>query len=340
MHSLGNALRRLGLSASFDERSVRRAYARELKRIDQDNDPEGFQILREAYELVLEWIREEDGAGKKGSQGTEGSVLMMAHESELLMSQTLNVAGSGNLTDPNSVEAPSDKDLSSQDITGNVRYGAGDQNVSPEVMAKMAFDALLNAQTLAPLSAEHTEKLLAQTLDDHALVSIDGRAYFEWLVAARLADGWQPGNEALFSAALSFFDWRNDRQRLLRFGLPGHKINSAIEELILFNQHEPAERQKHMKLIRSLRIKPEDNGKKERLRIPLLAYLLTHYPTLMETIACRENYEKYFPGGVPVEPAPYPNRVKTFFSFVLRWSWSVVCILYALIRFLAAYRSS
>lgn len=48
-------LERLDLAPGADERQVRRAYARELKRIDQQNDLAGFQHLRECYEAALAW---------------------------------------------------------------------------------------------------------------------------------------------------------------------------------------------------------------------------------------------------------------------------------------------
>ncbi|MGX4727681.1 J domain-containing protein [Pseudomonas corrugata] len=45
----------LGLPADADKRSVKRQYASLLKRHRPDEDPEGFQRLREAYEQALEW---------------------------------------------------------------------------------------------------------------------------------------------------------------------------------------------------------------------------------------------------------------------------------------------
>ncbi|SDX21868.1 hypothetical protein [Lysobacter enzymogenes] len=45
--------KRLGLSPGSDEREIKRAYARELKRCRPDDDPQGFQALNEAYQQCL-----------------------------------------------------------------------------------------------------------------------------------------------------------------------------------------------------------------------------------------------------------------------------------------------
>ena len=50
-------LSELGLDEGTDESSIRKAYARRLKTIDQATDVAGFMRLREAYEQALAWAR-------------------------------------------------------------------------------------------------------------------------------------------------------------------------------------------------------------------------------------------------------------------------------------------
>jgi len=63
------ALDALGLTDDADEREIKRAYARQLKRTRPDEDPEGFQRLHDAYRAALEYASDrawrdegEDGA--------------------------------------------------------------------------------------------------------------------------------------------------------------------------------------------------------------------------------------------------------------------------------------
>ncbi len=75
------AWRELGLSPTRDLAAIRRAYAARLRQVRPDQDAAGFRALREAYEQVLAWAREEqpdaarwpdEEAGHGAPEGTGG----------------------------------------------------------------------------------------------------------------------------------------------------------------------------------------------------------------------------------------------------------------------------
>lgn len=53
---------RLGLADDADERSIKRAYAKQLRSTRPEDDPQGFQQLHAAYQAALEWHRNAQAA--------------------------------------------------------------------------------------------------------------------------------------------------------------------------------------------------------------------------------------------------------------------------------------
>ncbi len=48
----------LGIEPTVDPRRIKKAYASRLKRVHPEDDPEGFQIIRSAYEAALSWAKD------------------------------------------------------------------------------------------------------------------------------------------------------------------------------------------------------------------------------------------------------------------------------------------
>lgn len=68
-------LERLRLDHNASAADIRRAYARELKLVDQQHDLAGFQRLREAYEAAMEWVRHGTAAPAPVADGIAAAVV-------------------------------------------------------------------------------------------------------------------------------------------------------------------------------------------------------------------------------------------------------------------------
>ena len=232
------SLQRLSLAGDADERTIRRAYARELKLIDQEHDAAGFQNLREAYEAALFWVRNpEYFAGDDDGDGDEKRAQVQAD------APPVPDAGGTEVIEATALPAevlPADEDP----------QALGDE-VFEEFVARLPA---LAAAAKGPIESETPWTQALQTcLDDLRLFGIDAREQFERRVAVLLAEGWRPGHEALLVAAVDTFGWSADRRRVQGLGHAGMLIDISIDERALFDSQDDGDTDDQRRLLQRLR---------------------------------------------------------------------------------------
>ncbi|MEO5932041.1 MAG: tetratricopeptide repeat protein [Duganella sp.] len=324
-------LQRLDLSDDADERAIRRAYARELKLIDQETDPAGFQYLREAYDTALYWTRHKDEFDESApfeeleavtGDAPAGSPAPSPGPTEY---QPADPAPASPQPEPLEADHDALAEAVFADFLGRAGDIAHERPVTPD----------------APWQRE-----LRASLDDPRLINISARETFERRVADLLTSGWRPGQEALLVAAVTIFDWAGDRRRVFSLGRSGAMLDAAIDEGATFDLQPDAQREQQRRLIERLR-DPKPPGTRELLlNSPTLETLIARFPTWLALITSvdhivqwREKNDKLpswrrkltFTGlRKPAEPS-YEHQKKSGFN----WTWLIVLGVISLIRFLA-----
>lgn len=311
---------RLGLRPDAEAKDIRRAYARELKKIDQDSDPSGFQELREAYETALNWH---------------------AHVQFEAAQQQAEDA----LPDPPQALAPAP-------IPQPVPSPAPVmEQEDPYQLADLVFQKFL-ASTGMLVQRNDTrhrtlwKTVLLRSLDDDRLLNLTARAIFEARIVHLLASGWKPGHETLLVVANDIFEWERDRNRILQFGEAGAMVNRAIDEWKVYEALPPSTVSTFKQLINFIRSTP-DPKTAGRNDLMLFHQMASRFYTWLAVIVDRQileawghaanaEVERNGPGAaVPMErsePAWQPEPETKSDWFKPGTVWPAIIILFMVLR--------
>jgi protein TonB len=275
MEHLPDCLVTLGLGLDADERGIRKAYAQRLKRIDQAVELEAFQALRDAYELALRWAawQRERAAEAEAEEATEPET------DELLATGSAMPVPADAPAEAAAHEAPAQPPVVDP--------------AAPEAIGEAVFAAFVARMDQPFKSEEEAQAALDAALADERLVNLEARAFFEWRVACRLVEGWQPGHEFLLGPACTTFHWDTERRQLSVFGRVGAILNAAIDERLIFFRQAAGEFESQRQLIQRLRRGDEPPPAQLADDMPRLRQLAQRYPNWLPIITPRAHAQRW-----------------------------------------------
>lgn len=276
--SVPHFLNRLALDKSADERAIRRAYAKELKLIDQEADAAGFQLLREAYEAAMRWVAQHQStlppaAGPAGEAEAEAA----AEPSGQQDTEPAPAYGQQRVSVQFKAAEPAVPPVPAPAST------PAHELQHPSADARAVFIEFVAACKQLPTAADKYneapwEALLQACLLDPRLDNLAASSLFEQQLAELLANGWQPGHEILFVAAGKVFEWLTDGRRLLSAGPSGQRLNHAYTEFQLFRQDQNVFSPRHRSFIARLRV-PVAPSEADLMRmVPPLTAMWQRFP--------------------------------------------------------------
>ena len=273
---------RLGLQGDADAKDIRRAYARELKKIDQSADPAGFQELREAYEVALQWQAHRQFAGEPPEADTATS------DAELPPAPVHEPAE----------EIPLRQQAVSTEAVPTEAVAARRAPDDPYQLAAAAFEKFTASTDMLVKrnDARHQsiwKTVLQRSLDSDDLLNLSARSIFEAHIAHLLASGWKPGHETLFVVASDVFEWTRDSRRLAQFGEAGAMLNRAIDEWKLYETLSPHAIGTFKQLIQQVRATPNAAGVAGRSDLLLFQQLAGRFYTWLAVIIDRDTLDSW-----------------------------------------------
>ena len=292
---LPQCLARLGLDGSADERAVRRAYAQQLKNIDQEADPAAFQALHETFEAAKEWLRTQ-ARQAPAAQPPAGELKQILYaDLELLAPPVSALDQADSQQAPELPPTPGRPVFQPADpVTPPVRQPANrpgsdyveanQDRVGAAVFADFADEFARQAARGDLCNEASVKRALERSLHDARLINLLARTGFEARVAQLLANGWLPGHHVLFEVASQIFQWMDDSRRLDALGEVGPFLNKALVEYAIFLKTPPAALKNRRRLIERLRDPVPPEAQEVATNLKTIETMFARYPTWLRLV--------------------------------------------------------
>ena len=301
MDQLPPFIRRFGLEAGATERDLKRAYARELKKIDPQADPAGFQSLREARDAAQSWLRYQAWARQQEAVSAQGEEVAGKADDEGTGADPVDRATPAG-SSPEALAGPRAPPHASADGAA----GAASSSVSAQTATRSPAETQLPGELAEAVYRElhgqiagqtvpipRMRELLEKCLDDPRLLFIEAREIFEYLIVQQLAQGWRTGHEVLFDVAYNRFGWQNERQRLVRFGQAGAVLERAMQELSAYQTQSDETQGGQLLAMRGLRDSERPEGDNRLAKVVRAEQFAERFPCLAAVVTNLENLKRW-----------------------------------------------
>lgn len=315
-------LARLALDVDADSKTIRRAYARELKLIDQESDLPGFQLLREAYEAALAWAKQNEPHREPQREPQRPEPVLRAPPETVPAPAPEPVRARERVAVPVIVEAalpivpepvvvapPPPPEIPPVKAAPAIFIAAD----NPDALAETVFERLIantarivDTDMLKDPSLLETE--LRNRLADEELFNINARNRFEARAAYLLFGEYTLQAGVLFGAAATVFGWEKDSRRLQPFGEAGAFLDRAIIERTMFQRQDAEELVKQRGVMSRLRQRGRPPVVQIWRDMIYVERMLTRFPNLMAIMVSRATVEEWRRQYQASPPAPAPTK--------------------------------
>lgn len=292
-------LAHLGLDTDADERAVRKAYAGQVKQLDQHEQLEQFQALREAYEAALHWCRSPRAADDQADTAAiDGQPESSASDADAPDTKPATKPAP-QPTPPKSYAQRHARLL----VPKHVPVYTAVVVASWQEEARTRWSILHERIRRFAASPEgnilgNWRQMLASVLEQEAWQDLRARPWLEQQIADLLAAGWRPGHQYLYEAAVTLFHWNLDVTRLRALGEAGQLLGRALDQQQHFLQLADDQRRTMLQAIERLR----DLHLPEQYEIEYilsgLQPLVARYPQWMHVVTSMVNYQRWCQSGM------------------------------------------